>query len=66
MKGFDDKLIVQKSRYAWKYGCSRGISGTPMFLVNGVFMADGPDYSVHQWENFIESLINSNETAAVY
>lgn len=60
MEGFTDKDIVQRSRYAWKYGCSRGISGTPQFLVNGVHMPDGASYTATQWESFITSLINGS------
>ena len=58
MNGFDDPVIVGRSRYAWKYGCSRGICGTPQFLVNGVMKPDGADYNAKQWKTFIDSLIN--------
>ena len=58
MKGFDDTVIVERSRYAWKYGCSRAICGTPQFLVNGVMKPDGGDYNAKQWETFIDGLIN--------
>ena len=64
LQGFDDNVIVQKSRYAWKYGCSRGISGTPQFLVNGVHMPDGPDYTASQWEAFIDTLIAANSVTS--
>lgn len=36
-------------RYSWKYGCSRGITGTPIFLINGV-VADGAEgWSLEAW-----------------
>ena len=57
MEGFDDSLIEKRSRYAWQYGCSRSISDTPVFLVNGVYMADGPNYDSKKWMTFIESLL---------
>ena len=35
MSGFKDEVIVERSRYAWKYAASRGVSGTPAILWNG-------------------------------
>jgi len=46
MSGFKDEVIVERSRYAWKYAASRGVTGTPSFLINGelqnAFNVDSP------------------------
>ena len=57
MSGFTDQVTVEKSRYAWKYGASRGISGTASFLVNGV--SSSVDNTVSAWVAYVEKLLNA-------
>lgn len=59
MAGFKDAGIVEKSRYAWKYAASRGITGTPEFIVNGVIASSVQDFNKDQWESFIHKLLNA-------
>ena len=59
MAGFADEMVDYKSRYAWKYAASRGITGTPQFIVNGVNAPELPGYSKEQWEQFISKLLSS-------
>lgn len=58
MSGFDDGVVVRKSRYAWKYAASRGITGTAQFIVNGVIDPQGPEYSIDDWHKMIQALLN--------
>ena len=49
---------MEKSRYAWKYAASRGITGTPRFLVNGVGVTDvGNDATA--WTSYILKLLSA-------
>jgi len=57
MSGFMDEVVVEKARYAWKYAASRGITGTPEFLVNGVSAPDAGGYSREGWNQFIAKLL---------
>lgn len=59
MSGFTDTRIVEASRYSWKYAASRGITGTPEYIVNGVIVPDGASYSKAQWEDFINKLASA-------
>lgn len=59
MSGFTDSLVVLDARYAWKYAASRGITGTPQYIVNGVQVPDAPGYSKSQWDDFINKLVAS-------
>jgi hypothetical protein len=59
LSGFTDSLVVEDARYAWKYAASRGITGTPQYIINGVQVPDAPDYSQSQWEEFINKLVAS-------
>lgn len=59
MKGFDDMRVVTDSRYAWKYAASRGITGTPQFIVNGVIVPGASEYDQKQWEDYIKQLIDT-------
>jgi hypothetical protein len=45
-----DNAFDSATRHSWKYGCSRGTYGTPMFLVNGVwFNAALSTWTADQW-----------------
>eukprot|EP01134_Creolimax_fragrantissima_P006434 CFRG6434T1 len=43
-------------RTSWKYGCSRGVTGTPVYLVNGVNV-NPKDNNVAAWSAVIEPLL---------
>ena len=58
----------QYLRGSWKYGTSRGVSGTPAFFVNGVavpgFTGETPagDYAYWnetQWKQLIDPLLSA-------
>ncbi len=57
LSGFSDGVIVENARYAWKYAASRGISGTPSFLVNGVHAE--VNNTVTAWTTYIQKLLTS-------
>ena len=41
--------IFHETRYSWKYGCSRGISGAPIYLANGVVVDGSEAWGVKEW-----------------
>ncbi|CAD8051999.1 unnamed protein product [Paramecium sonneborni] len=51
-----------KARYWWKYGTYRTISGTPVFLVNGVILDEAEEYTEEKWIELINKLKNSHNT----
>lgn len=57
MEGFSDATVTMDARYAWKYAASRGVTGTPQFLVNGVHVPDAAEYTMAEWEQFIDMLL---------
>ena len=63
MEGFTDDKVVTEARYAWKYGCSRGVSGTPFFMINGVLDPKADSYSVNDWEKMIAELMAGPQAA---
>ena len=53
--GSDDD---QATRASWKYGASRGVTGTPTFLLNGVTVADAtPSWTLDDWTKVIDPLL---------
>lgn len=58
MSGFSDSLVVENARYAWKYAASRGITGTPQFIINGVQVTQPPD-GKDAWKEFINKLLTT-------
>lgn len=59
IEGFSDAVVSMDARYAWKYAASRGMTGTPQFLVNGVHVPMAAEYSVTQWNMFLDELLNT-------
>ncbi|XP_074263951.1 uncharacterized protein LOC141586565 [Silene latifolia] len=58
--GFKDRNSDLKTRVSFKYGCSRGVFGTPFFYVNGFLLPDGGspiDYN--GWRKIIDPLIKA-------
>jgi Thioredoxin len=43
-------------RSSWKYAMSKGIIGTPLYMVNQVLLNDADFESYSDWENFFNSL----------
>ena len=49
---FDDA-----TRASWKYGCSRAVTGTPTFMLNGVLVAGQPSWKLAEWQSVIDPLL---------
>ena len=48
------------TRVSWKYGCARGVFGTPTFLVNGVPVpAAGPAWTLANWTALLDPLLDA-------
>ncbi len=45
-------------RTSWKYGCSRGVTGTPVWLVNGVQVGADPLWTLKQWIALLDPVIS--------
>ncbi|XP_028059018.1 uncharacterized protein LOC114262808 [Camellia sinensis] len=57
--GFTDRNTDLMTRVSFKYGCSRGVFGTPIFFVNGFPLPNGGsaiDYKT--WRSMIDPLVN--------
>ncbi|XP_076955184.1 uncharacterized protein LOC143629926 [Bidens hawaiensis] len=57
--GFRDSKTNIKTRVSFKYGCLRGVYGTPFFFVNGFLLPvsdDAIDYD--GWRKIIDPLVN--------
>ncbi|KAE9245723.1 hypothetical protein PF002_g7109 [Phytophthora fragariae] len=63
MTGHGGTDVDDQTREAWKYTCSRGMSGTPMYTLNGVpFVADA-DWTFDQWFKVVDPLVKANKPA---
>ncbi|BFZ18335.1 hypothetical protein BsWGS_21374 [Bradybaena similaris] len=63
--GVSNADIDSATRLEWKYGCTRGVYGTPLFTVNDVFVNADPTWSVTQWVDLIKSLLNTKRKNVV-
>ncbi|CAL1531967.1 unnamed protein product [Lymnaea stagnalis] len=58
-QGTYDSDIDVATRLEWKYGCTRGVHGTPSFSVNDVFVDVDSTYPASQWISLIKTLLPS-------
>ncbi|KAM7521255.1 hypothetical protein LguiB_020217 [Lonicera macranthoides] len=55
---FEDRTTDLTTRISFKYGCSRGVFGTPFFFVNGFPLPTaGPTIDYNGWRSIIDPLI---------
>ncbi|XP_020595161.1 uncharacterized protein LOC110035268 [Phalaenopsis equestris] len=60
--GFDDSKTDMATRISFKYGCSRGVMGTPYFFVNGIPLPDyGSALNFHEWNRIIDPLLTEKK-----
>ncbi|KAM0938697.1 putative thioredoxin-like protein [Dioscorea sansibarensis] len=58
LSAFKDDKINTATRISFKYGCSRGVTGTPFFFVNGFALQDfGTTLNYTDWRNIIDPLV---------
>ncbi|TYZ59446.1 hypothetical protein PybrP1_012785 [[Pythium] brassicae (nom. inval.)] len=57
MTGFGGTDADSAARVSWKYTCSRTVSGTPMYTLNGVPLDADSDWSVDDWRRVIDPLV---------
>lgn len=48
------------TRVSWKYGCSRYVSGTPTFMLNGVQVAADPSWTLAQWMQLLDPFVGTS------
>ncbi|KAI3725508.1 hypothetical protein L1987_65298 [Smallanthus sonchifolius] len=60
--GFSDSKTGTKTRVSFKYGCSRGVYGTPFFFVNGFLLPVSDDIIDYDgWRKIIDPLTNKQQ-----
>ncbi|KQJ81952.1 uncharacterized protein LOC100834992 [Brachypodium distachyon] len=56
--GFNDSMSDQSTRISFKYGCARGVTGTPYFFVNGIPLGDsGSPVDYDKWISTLDPLV---------
>ena len=45
------------TRVSFKYACSRGVSGTPSVMINGMATDANPSWSVNDWTTLLDSVL---------
>ncbi|XP_075484587.1 uncharacterized protein LOC142524468 [Primulina tabacum] len=58
--GFTDSKTDHATRVAFKYGCLRGVYGTPFFFINGFPVPDaGSPLNYGKWRKIIDPLVTN-------
>ncbi|XP_076108441.1 uncharacterized protein LOC143076506 [Mytilus galloprovincialis] len=60
MKLATDEMVNEDCRVAWKYACSRGVTGTPTFMINDVVVAADPAWQVSEWNKVVDPLLKKS------
>ncbi|PFX31484.1 uncharacterized protein LOC111322105 [Stylophora pistillata] len=56
--GLTNTEYNEHTRISWKFGCSRTVSGTPFFFLNGVFVSQATAaWTVEEWKQLIDPLL---------
>ncbi|CAA7410753.1 unnamed protein product [Spirodela intermedia] len=62
-RGFEDLETDLAARTSFKYGCSRGVIGTPFFIVNGFPLPGaGSALDYDQWRSIIDPLVSNSSS----
>jgi hypothetical protein len=64
MNGHGGTFADDASRVAWKYTCSRGKTGTPLYSLNGVPFEADPTWGLEDWLKAIDPLVQANNKIA--
>jgi len=57
LNALESDSVNNEVRVGWKYGCSHGVSGTPIHFVNGVMVPDATAFTTEEaWAHFFYSL----------
>jgi len=59
--GIQNDDLNMDTRISWKYSCSRAVTGTPTFLINGVYTSADDTYTEQDWYNLIDPLLNAQK-----
>lgn len=61
--GFSNPTSDHATRFSFKYGCLKGVYGTPFFFVNGFPLPDaGSALTYEDWKGIIDPLVRELET----
>ncbi|CAH9137789.1 unnamed protein product [Cuscuta epithymum] len=61
--GFSNTASDQATRFSFKYGCVKGVYGTPFFFLNGFPLPDaGSALTYKDWRGIIDPLVSEPET----
>jgi protein-disulfide isomerase len=60
LNGMTNDDINDETRISWKYACSRGVTGTPTFFINGVATSASSAWSLDDWKSVIDPILASN------
>jgi len=59
--GVNDANLNMDTRISWKYGCSRGVTGTPTFIINGVYTSADDTWTEQDWYTLIDGLLQQQK-----
>ncbi|CAF0990946.1 unnamed protein product [Didymodactylos carnosus] len=61
LNGLGDATINREGTIAFKYGCSRGVVGTPTFMINGVIVqGETEKWTLNNFKLILDPLLNNN------
>lgn len=61
MTGYGGTDADSDARVAWKYTCTRTVSGTPMYTLNGVPLDADSEWTFDDWFKVIDPLVQAHK-----
>ena len=62
--GIANSDINEETRISWKYTCSRAVTGTPTFFLNGVYISADATWTLSDWKSVIDPILKANAVSA--
>ncbi len=59
LAGFNNDDINENTRISWKFACSRSVTGTPSFFVNGLPVQADETWTLAEWQQLLDPLFAS-------
>ena len=65
LDGLSNSNYNSEARVSWKYGCTRGVAGTPTYFANGIMIDGTEDFEdVKNWTDFFDQFFQFSNSSS--
>ena len=65
LNGLSNSTYNSEARVSWKYGCTRGVAGTPTYFANGIMIDGAEDFNnTKNWTDFFDQFFQFSNSSS--